>query len=287
MTLIKGYKLMKLCSLALLLAACLGCGQPITPQPKSTPVNARSSLVNDVKQIATLPRPSGSAANRLAGVYIENELKKLGLEVQRQFFPSGVNIIGIQRGQSAKTFIIGAHYDSVFGTPGADDNASGSAMTLLMAKYLNQRKLKHTIHYVFFDAEERGMIGSNYYAKNMREQCDFMLNFDMVGNLRPTRADPDTIFFALFKRYPWAKAISKRQGAGPSDHAPFQRKGIPFVWIFTGDHNRYHKATDTPASLNYDGMVQISQYALDMILNFDKHVNKALIRSLPARRYSP
>jgi Zn-dependent M28 family amino/carboxypeptidase len=121
----------------------------------------------------------------------------------------------------------------------------------------------------------------------MREQCDFMVNFDMVGNLRPTRADPDTISFALFKRYPWARAISKRQGAGPSDHAPFQRRGIPFVWIFTGTHNRYHEMSDTPATLNYGGMVQISRYALDMILNFDNHVNRDLIRSLPIQQYEP
>jgi len=271
--------------LLVMLILCLGCEQPQPkPQPEPQPalINAHHSLKQDVKQIA-VPRLAGSAANQNVGLYIESELKKLGLEVKRQPFSSGMNIIGIQRGQSDRVFIIGSHYDSVSRTPGADDNASGCAMTLLMAKYLTRRDLKHTIHFVFFDNEERGLVGSNYYAKNLRDQCDFMVNFDMVGNLRATRADPEAIFSALFKRYPWAKAISFRQGAGPSDHAPFQRRGIPFVWIFTGTHGRYHKSTDTPSSLNYGGMVQISRYALDMILNFDNHVDKALIQSLPVR----
>ncbi len=273
---------MKFRSLVLLiLLLCVGCEQPqpkLQPQPQ--PINAHSSLVRDVKQIA-VSRPNGSTANRRVSSYIENELRRLGLEVQRQNFSSGVNIIGIQKGRTDRVFIIGSHYDSVSTSPGADDNASGCAMVLLMARHLNKRKLKHTIRYIFFDAEEYGMIGSNYYARNMCEQCDFMVNFDMVGNLRITKADPEAIFHALFKRYPWAKAISFRRGAGPSDHAPFQRRGIPFVWIFTGAHNRYHRPTDTPGSLNYAGMVQISRYALDMILNFDKHVDRGLIRSLP------
>ena len=267
----------------LLLALCLGCTPQPQPQPQPRRINALHSLKNDVKQIVT-------ARPREVGSYIESELEKLGLEIRRQPFPSGVNIIGIQKGRIDRTFVIGSHYDSVSRTPGADDNASGCSMTLLMAKYLSQRKLKHTIHFVFFDAEEIGLVGSNYYAKYTRERCDFMVNFDMVGNLRVPRAtkaaDPEAIFFALFKRYPWAKAISFRRGAGPSDHAPFQRQGIPFVWIFTGTHNRYHRTTDTPQSLNYGGMVQISQYALDMILNFDNHVDRGLIRSLPRlKRY--
>ncbi len=282
---------MKFRSLVLLMLLLLvGCEMPIQPRPqpkpRPAPIDAQRSLVDDVKQIA-VARPNGSIANQRVGAYIAGELRKLGLEVHRQPFSSGVNIIGIQRGQSPRTFVIGAHCDSMSSTPGADDNASGCAMTLLMAKYLNKRKLKHTVHYVFFDTEERGMIGSSYYAANMREQCDFMVNFDMVGNLRTTSVDPDTIFFALFKRHPWAKSITQRQGAGPSDHAPFQRKGIPFVWLFTGTHNRYHQPTDTPDTLNYDGMVKISRYALDMILNFDNHVDRNLIQSLPIRRYEP
>lgn len=280
---------MKLLSLCILLI-CLGC-EPIRPPvppkpPQPKPINARLCLTTDVQQIA-VTRPSGSEANQRVAAYIEIELKKLGLTVRRQDFGGGVNIIGIQWGQMARTIIVGSHYDSVSSTPGADDNASGCAMNLLLARQLSREKPRHTIRYVFFDAEERGLVGSSYYARNMmKEQCDFMVNFDMVGNLHAS-VDPDDVFSGLFKKYPWARSISHRRGAGPSDHAPFERKGIPFVWIFTGGHGRYHGPGDTPGSLNYDGMVKINQYAKDLILTFDKQVDKAMIDSLTTMRYLP
>ena len=199
----------------------------------------------DVEKIA-ISRPALSKSNIQVGNYLESELTKLGLQVTKQKFSSGTNIIGIQKGKKPETIIIGCHYDSVRGTPGADDNASGCAMTLALARQLSKKKLNYTIKYIFFDNEERGMIGSSYYAKNMKDKCIFMVNFDMVGRLRiRSSVPPDTIFLGIFKKFPWAKQISFRQGAGPSDHAPFQRKGIPFVWIFTGTHNKYHNPSDT------------------------------------------
>ena len=284
--------LLSLCAVLICLSCFIGCEPvrpPVPPKPQPRPINARLCLTTDVKQIA-VTRPTGSEANQRVAAYIETELKKLGLTVRRQDFGGGVNIIGIQRGPVARTIIVGSHYDSVSSTPGADDNASGCAMNLLLARQLNREKPRHTIRYVFFDAEERGLVGSSYYARNMmKEQCDFMVNFDMVGNLHASHmaVDPEPVFSALFKKYPWAKSISHRQGAGPSDHAPFQRKGIPFVWIFTGGHGRYHGPGDTPATLNYDGMVKINQYAKDLILTFDRQVDRAMIDSLTEVSYLP
>lgn len=284
--------------LCLILLICLGCEplQPVAPpKPQPKPVDAYRCLTTDVQKIA-VTRPSGSAANQRVAAYIETELKKLKFTVQRQEFGSGVNIIGIQRGQTTQTIIVGSHYDSVSSTPGADDNASGCAMNLLLARQLNQqtlrRQLRHTIRYVFFDGEERGLVGSSYYARNMKERCNFMVNFDMVGNLHSLYVvDPDAVFSELFKKYPWARSISHRQGVGPSDHAPFQRRGIPFVWIFTGGHGRYHNSSDTVNSLNYNGMVKINQYAKDLILSLDKQENKAaneaMIESLTVVPYTP
>lgn len=277
--------------LVILLILVCGCVPPApqptpqpTPQPK--PVDAMRCLTTDVQQIA-IPRPSGSPGNLQVAAYITAELKKLGLTVQRQQFNAGTNIIGIQKGSTSRIIIIGSHYDSVSGTPGADDNASGCAMSLLLARQLRHLQLRHTIRYVFFDSEERGLVGSSYYASHMQEPCDFMVNFDMVGYLRSTQVDPDAVFSGLFKTYPWAKAISHRQGAGPSDHAPFQRRGIPFVWIFTGGHGRYHNSTDTFNVINYGGMVKINQYAKDLILSFDKQVDQAMIESLSILTYQP
>ena len=239
-----------------------------------------SLFQEDVEKIA-ISRPAQSKNNIQVGDYLESELKKLGLQVKRQKFSTGTNIIGIQKGKKSEVIIIGCHYDSVRGTPGADDNASGCAMTLALARSLSKKKLVHTIKYIFFDNEESGMVGSRYYANNMKDKCIFMVNFDMVGNLRIKSFIPSDVFPGLFKKFPWAKQISFRQGAGPSDHAPFQRKGIPFVWIFTGTHNRYHKSTDTPESLNYKGMESISRYAKDLIIGIDgKRINYDIIWTL-------
>ncbi len=226
----------------------------------------------DVEKIA-ISRPAQSKNNIQVGNYLESELTKLGLQVVRQKFSTGTNIIGVQYGNGGKkpdVIIIGCHYDSVRKTPGADDNASGCAMTLALARSLSKKRLNHTIKYIFFDNEENGMYGSRYYANNMKDKCIFMVNFDMVGHLRiKSSVPPDTVFPGLFKKYPWAKQVSFRQGAGPSDHAPFQRKGIPFVWIFTGSHNKYHKPSDKPNTLNYKGMELIEEYARDLILGVD------------------
>ena len=223
----------------------------------------------DVEKIA-ISRPALSSNNVQVGNYLESELKELGLQVKRQKFSSGTNIVGIQKGKKPEVIIIGCHYDSVRSTPGADDNASGCAMTLALARQLSKKKLNYTIKYIFFDNEERGMIGSRFYAKNMKDKCIFMINFDMVGRLRiKSFVPPDKVFPGIFKRFPWAKQVSFRQGAGPSDHAPFQRKGIPFVWIFTGSHGKYHRPSDTPDSLNYKGMEMINEYARALILEVD------------------
>ncbi len=235
----------------------------------------------DVEKIS-ISRPAMSKNNIQVGNYLESELKKIDLQVERQKFSSGVNIIGTLKGKKPGVIIIGCHYDSVRNTPGADDNASGCAMTLALARKL--KNTNHTIKYIFFDNEENGMYGSRYYVKNMKDKCIFMINFDMVGHLRiKSSVPPDTVFPGLFKKYPWAKQISYRQGAGPSDHAPFQRKGIPFVWIFTGSHNKYHRPSDKPNTLNYKGMDMIEEYAEALILGVDgkKGVDYNLIWSLP------
>lgn len=273
---------MKLLNL-LVLTLCLGCAdpgpwlqQPPARRPKRTPVV--TDLKVDVQTISVV-RPSGSMANKRTALYIESELRNLRLRVQRQPFSSGVNIIGTQPGQLPTTIIIGSHYDSVPRSPGADDNASGCAMTLLLARQLSRTKLRHTIRYVFFDAEELGLHGSSYYVRTMREKCVFMLNFDMVGCLQASDG-VDPVLPGLFQKYPWAKGITFRQ-KGPTDHAPFHRRGIPVVWLHTGGHNRYHTPADVPSTLNYRGMVKIGQYATELILNFDRRVNTAWIESLP------
>lgn len=250
-----------------------GCVPPKPPAPP--PV----TMEMDMQRIAT-PRPSGN--NQQVRDYIIGELQKLGLHVYRQPFPQGINIVATRRGMSLKTIIVGSHYDSMPNTPGADDNASGCVVNLAVARTLSKQKLTHTIEYIFFDAEERGLIGSSYYAASMKETCIFMVNLDMVGHLRASGI-PDR----LFQKYPWARSISYQNTGNPSDQTPFQRRGIPALWVFTGSHNYYHRPSDTPATLNFNGMGQISNYVTDVVLSFDRQVDMRFIKSLSVKGYQP
>lgn len=272
-----------------LLVACLlllaGCQPPVPPKPRPKPIDPVRMLKADIQQIARV-RPSGSETNRQVGDYLAGKLQKAGFRVSRQRFGQGTNIIGTRRGSSARTIILGSHYDSV-GCPGADDNGSGCAVNLLVARALAQQKLAHSLTIVFFDAEERGLVGSSYYASQMRERCDFMVNLDMVGHLRAVRTDPDAVFNSLFRKYPWARAISFRVGNGPSDHSPFRNKGIPTVWVFTGTHIHYHQPSDVPSTLNFEGMALIGCYVRDMILSLDKHLDTVFLDSLTPIPYWP
>ena len=225
-----------------------------------------AGIKEDLNEIA-IPRPAKTSNSIKVSKYIESQFD---LKITRQRFNSGTNIIATQPGKSKETIILGAHYDSVRSTPGADDNASGCAMVLDLAKKLRGKRLNYTIKYIFFDNEENGLIGSRYYANIMKNKCIFMVNFDMVGRLRvKTSVPPDTVFIGLFKKHPWAKQICFRQGAGPSDHTYFQRKGIPFVWIFTGTHRDYHRPSDTVDKINYKGMEKISNFVEELVLKID------------------
>jgi len=262
---------------------------PVPLVPPKPPINAKICLIKDVKAIAGTPRPAGSEANRRARQYIITELRKLGLEIQQQQFSSGVNVIATQKGASDKTIIIGAHYDTVSSSPGADDNASGTAMTLLLARQLSRKPMQHTVRYVLFDNEESGLIGSSYYARNMSEKCIFMLNSDMVGTLNANTESPDSVFSEAFQQYPWARSIIHRDSRGASDHSPFTSRSIPTVFIHTGIHSRYHRPSDTPDTLNYKGMVKINEFLLYLVQLLDKDPMQAkpFVDSLPAKQYQP
>jgi Zn-dependent M28 family amino/carboxypeptidase len=140
-----------------------------------------------------LSRGDEDPGNELAADYIEQKLKSYGLSVTNQnFLPTGRNVIGIQYGCKFPNqyYIICAHYDShcfpEFGdtAPGADDNASGTAVVLEAARILSNYSVKSSIIYGLWDMEEYGMKGSPAYA----QYCDStnmnllgIVNVDMLG----------------------------------------------------------------------------------------------------------
>jgi Zn-dependent M28 family amino/carboxypeptidase len=156
---------------------------------------------------------------------------------------------------------------------GADDNASGSAALLGLAKRLTEIKPIHTIVFVWFTGEERGLIGSRYYTEkphNGRLPV-FMLNLDMIGHLSDEIPDrkvtqPDKVLAPLFEKYPFAERITFKGKRGASDHSPFLDKNVASIMLHTGLHKHYHRSTDDTDTLDYFGMAEVCDYAHDIIL---------------------
>jgi len=202
------------------------------------------------------------------------------------------NVLGVLEGEGPlanETIVVGAHYDHLGrggagslapGSDdihnGADDNASGAAALIEVARRLAERegKLPRRVLFIAFTGEERGLLGSAYYVKHpLFPLADTiaMLNMDMVGRLR----DDKLIVYgtgtsdALVKLLDATNAqfqfkLSKQPaGFGPSDQTSFYAKQIPVLHYFTGIHSDYHRPSDDTEKLNIEGMSRIADMVVE------------------------
>ena len=202
---------------------------------------------------------------------------------------TGRNVIGYLDNNAPNTVIIGAHFDHLgYGGEGslyrdsikaihngADDNASGTAVMLDLARKLKGTNTNNNYLFMAFSGEEMGLLGSNYFVKNPTidtKAVSYMINMDMVGRLKKdsTLAVYGTGTSPIFKQVLGAhnnkfKLIENESGVGPSDHTSFYLADIPVLHFFTGQHEDYHKPGDDAEKLNYKGMQKISDYIFDVI----------------------
>lgn len=198
------------------------------------------------------------------------------------------NIIGFIDNHAANTVILGAHYDHLgYGEDktaldtvhaihnGADDNASGTAALIELARMLKKNAPNGNNYLIMnFSGEEMGLLGSKYWLEHTTGNIipNYMINMDMVG--RYDTAHKLTIggygtspvwgqVFAAEKNTLMIKFDST--GSGPSDHAAFYRKDIPVLFLFTGSHSDYHKATDDWEKVNYEGEKDIVKLVYNTI----------------------
>lgn len=207
---------------------------------------------------------------------------------------TGMNVVAFIDNGAENTVVVGAHYDHLgHGATGslapnsneihngADDNASGIAGMLYIAEELKASKAKSNNYlFVAFSGEEMGLLGSKFFTKNTPipvEKINYMINLDMIGRLKMnknlalsgTGTSPawEPAFSALdglgFKL---AKTAS---GVGPSDHTSFYLKDIPALHFFTGAHDDYHKPSDDAGSVNFAGILQISDYIVKLVEELD------------------
>ena len=195
---------------------------------------------------------------------------------------TGHNVLGYIDNNAMQTVVIGAHYDHLgYGEEGslyrgeraihngADDNASGTAGLIELARILKASNYKSNNYlFIAFSGEEMGLLGSNHLVKHFPmpvEQVNYMLNMDMIGRLKAS--DPVLIINGAGTSPEWNPAISAividgvkpkttESGVGPSDHTSFYLKDIPVLHFFSGTHDDYHKPSDDEHKINYAGSAE-------------------------------
>ncbi len=205
------------------------------------------------------------------------------------------NVAAYLPGKTSEYVVIGAHYDhlglggqfslapSLTGTvhPGADDNASGTAGVIELARWFShQPQRQRGILFLSFAGEELGLLGSSYYVNHpllpLRDDVA-MINMDMIGRVRDRKVyiggvGTGSTFGALLKqlgpKHDLDADLSEKAGYGSSDHTSFTTRQIPVLFFFSGLHADYHKPSDTWDKINAPGTVQV----LDLVADVTDHL---------------
>ncbi len=219
------------------------------------------------------------------------------------------NVVAVLEGEGPRadeTIVIGAHYDhlgrggSKSGSPGsneihngADDNASGTAVLIEIARKLASReeKLSRRIVFIAFTGEERGLLGSAEYVRAPlfpMEKTVAMLNMDMVGRLKDDKLIVNGTGTAE-EFSGWIDEVNERLGFrltkspggyGPSDHQTFYVKKIPVLHFFTGSHSDYHRPTDDFENINVPGMRRVGELVSEVAVRIAQSPDRPQYREV-------
>ena len=271
---------------------------PIVSAEPGDPMSA-AAMMRDVRALlAPEMRGRGSyqPGARLAADYVAAELSALGLEVVRQEVRDGAeNIIGIKRG-GPEAILVSAHHDHLGvgpdGTvyPGADDNASGVAVFLALARARAHTPYRHTVMFVSFGAEEDGLVGSGVYVHNPAwplARTAAVINFDMVGrNFFEAGADREATAAVIgLDEVADARPAVERAAADAglrlvdvparilelfdlqdrTDDWWFRRQRIPSIHFSTGLHDDYHRPQDNEGRLVPAQLERVARTAVGLL----------------------
>ena len=210
-------------------------------------------------------RPYASEGEKKASAYIEDVLEEKG------FTPLvDGNIIVINEGRK-DAVIFCAHYDTVPGSPGADDNASGVAVLLGLTI---PESPEHTIVLAFFTGEEIGMIGSRYYADHLDRKVSGVICVDTVGvgdsiHISSLKENRWTSFFLSQVIYGLSEKGDPSIGPLYSDHVPFNEKGIRAVGITRSTDRIYpHIHSELDNTVDSKKIAETGKIIQDVVLHF-------------------
>jgi hypothetical protein len=271
-------------------------------------------------------RGTGSKEEKKAAKYIAKYYKKLGLapkgddgsfyheftfkrgkdphgnEAAEAVPENSRNVVAFLDNGAASTVVIGAHFDhlglghdhnSREANPngmihnGADDNASGTAGVMELARLFKENNVKEQYNFLFmhFSGEELGLVGSKKYCERPTidlKSVNYMLNMDMIGRLNAEKVlklggvGTSPNFVPMVNELKSEIRVKQdSSGMDASDHTSFYLKDIPVLFAFTGQHDDYHKASDDVDKINFDGEVLVLEYlakAIQVLDNQPKQV---------------
>ena len=253
----------------------------------------------------TAPVPTGCAG------YLQRFIAR-GAELAHSGHPEGLptqNVVAVVPGRDsalAKEYVvIGAHFDHLGRSAasaldpgardairnGADDNASGTAALLELARSFAAHPTRRSIVIAHFSGEELGLLGSQWFVEHSPVpvgSIDAMVNFDMVGRLRDDKliiygvgtANELPALLDSANVDPKLKLNEVKDGFGPSDHSSFYAKGIPVLHFFTDLHDDYHRATDDVEKINAPGEARVVALAERVVRSIaDRPARLAVVRA--------
>ncbi|MBE9098464.1 M28 family peptidase [Vacuolonema iberomarrocanum] len=295
------FRLWLLVILSALLATAWGCRATLSPSPlaisQTIPAGVNEELVVEGDRLLAhvealaFPRFDDEDRDRTRR-YLQQELERDGWQVTDQPFTEGINIVATRpdTDPEAEIVILAAHYDTVFQSPGADDNATGVATLLEAAHLFAPLETARTLQLVFFDQEEAGLLGSTAFAATVTPSpASVAIVLDMVGyacdepgcqtypsglpieppsdrgNFLAAIGDqPHNFLLSAFQSQigdtlppVFTLAVPQLGALTPdllrSDHAPFWEEGIGAILVTDTANFRnphYHQPSDTPDTLD-------------------------------------
>lgn len=303
--------------------------KPSGPAPAATNANApaidAAQLLEDVRALSADEmegRGAGTPGGERARAYVVGRFKEAGLKPfgasylqSFKFTPprerverEGANVVGYVRGtsQPERFIVVTAHYDhlGVHGGHvynGADDNASGVAGLLAVARHFARRPPRHTIIFVAFDNEEGGGGGAKKFVAAppvALKSIVLNVNLDMIS-----RGDKGELYAVGAHHYPFLKPYLERVAAKSpvrllqghddpalgqhndwtfqSDQAAFHRAGVPFVYFGVEDHADYHKPTDDFARVPREFFTRAAETVLAAVVLFDAELGAGAPSATP------
>ena len=183
------------------------------------------------------------------------------------------NVIAEKPGLGEKVVVLGAHYDTVPNVPGANDNASGTAVLLTLAQALSQTSFPFGLRFIAFGSEELGLRGSQFYVNSLPSdeprRTIAMLNFDALGSGDGLGVTGASDLTNLVVEHAASLGIEVRRSRGfagaSSDHASFARVDIPVIVFFSDDFSGIHTPQDTIELINPTLLGDAARLALALL----------------------